>query len=143
MLEQDWFVNASEIDRIVIDQDKGMWVDIKHEMDTGDWERYQDSMLQIEAENVAAQNGNRAQRRMNSRRNNDAEAPGVKISSGNLELMVMNVVNWSGPSAFTLSVAKKLKLEHSQAIVDAIEERNSAGNPLVTSAELSQNMNPS
>ena len=130
-----FFVNTGT-DRIPLEKDH--WVDIKAEMSIGDWERYEGSMLQIIAEESAANNSNRAMRRRAQRQNN--KAPEIRMNAGLLELLEINIQAWSFEDVpLSRTNISQLRNVHANTVLEAIQERN-PDNPLevkTTSEEVS------
>lgn len=102
-----------------IDLDDNDWVEIKSIMSIGDWERYEASFVQMVAEDAAAQ-GNREFRR----RQRGTTSRELKMSAGYLELLEINLINWSAEQPLTRANIAELKPEVASQILDAIEGLN-------------------
>ena len=101
----------------------GDWVDVKKEMSIGDWERYEGSILQVEA--GKSSNGNRASRRRRGNNGNEEDiAPTYKMSAGYLELLLINIVSWSSDSIVQKSTIGEMKESISDEILKVITELN-------------------
>jgi len=116
-----------EDDKRRIEFGEDNWVDIKFEMSIGDWDKYEASMLQYEAES-GGENGNRAARRraIRGRTSNQEEVTmgKLKISAGYIDLMEINILEWSFHRPLNRGSIEKLTADVSDIIVQGIEEQN-------------------
>ncbi len=103
-----------------IDLEDGDWVEIKSIMSIGDWERYEASLVQMVAEQNAEQ-GNREFRR---RQRGVTTGRGLKMSAGYLELLEINIVDWSAEQPLTRANIAELKPDIASQILDSIDELN-------------------
>jgi hypothetical protein len=120
----DFFV-SSQTTRIDISKDH--WVDVKTEMSIGDWEKYEAAMLQITAE----ESSNRDSRRRGMRGSQRSQAaPQIKMGAGLLDLLEINIVQWSFEEVtINRDNIAKIKEPQAQIILDRIGELN-PDNPL-------------
>jgi len=110
------FFITEETDRIELDD---QWVDIKHEMSMGDWEKYESSMLQVRAEEGL----NRQQRRAINRQRSVPTS--IKINTGELTLLEINIKAWSFKDVqVSRENIGKLREKWCRIILEAISERN-------------------
>ena len=101
------------------------WINIKEEMPIGDWERFENSLLQIEAETQST--GNRQQRR--AARSSGGNSKFI-IKGGMLELLLINIVDWSFEGLpVTPDNIAQLNNETANLVLEAINNCNPI-NPL-------------
>lgn len=129
-----WFVQ-DEIEQV--DVGDGHTITIKSEMSTGDWERFESSMMMMEASGTE---GNRAQRRAA----NKGRSTKISLSAGRLELLHINIVGWSFPNLpLTRENIGRLRRSYSDVLLDKIDELNNGvvsdmgveSNPLTDSTQ--------
>ena len=112
------------VDRITLDESQ--WVDIKHEMSVGDWERVESAMFQIEMEDTVASNGNRRTRRMQQQA---TQQPKYKFKAGYLDILEVNIMAWSFPKPLNSESISKMHPTLVNMIMEEIDNRNQF-NPL-------------
>ena len=106
-----------------VDLGDGNWVEIKAELDTGDWERIDSSMLQYVAEGNNG-NLNRQERRRLGRSSQDPnQVTNLRVRAGNIEILEVLIKSWSFQNVpITRETIGKLKEEWSSKILEAANE---------------------
>lgn len=120
MNQYDKYFVGSETKRV--DLEDGHWVEIKSELDTGDWERIDSSMLQYVAEGNG--NLNRQERRRLGRSNQDPnQVTNLRVRAGNIEILEVLIKSWSFQNVpITRETIGKLKEEWSAKILESANE---------------------
>lgn len=122
-----YFTDETAIHQITFED--GMTIGIKDEMSIGDWEKYESSLINIEQN----QNGNRSARRRNLGGNQSNQD--VSINAGYLDLLVINILEWSLDRPLNKENIAKLKIRVSDVVLEAINERNPS-NPLAVASQM-------
>ncbi len=126
----NFFVNDSEKERVVLTD--GQWVEIKAEMSIGDWEKYDEAGLEYKIADQDDNGTDRASRRRRFKGSSSQQDASLKIKSGFISLVHINLVAWSFELPMTPQVIGKLKPIWIDIIIERIEALNPT-NPLVSS----------
>jgi|TARA_Y100000310_G_scaffold94472_1_gene92114 hypothetical protein len=129
-----FFVDSNATTRI--DLEDNQYIDIKKEMSLGDYETYEASLLQIEAESENGTSSRAMRRRGQANRQADQKPPKMKLQAGYVDLLLVNIVSWSFENVPVTRVnIEKLSSDVSEIIVSAIQEANPI-NPLEKAGQM-------
>lgn len=112
----DFFVDNEAVDRIVLDKEKDIWVDIKARMSYGDQQKLVASYMQLDA---MAKKGATVQSTLE-----------VNLETGNLALLLINIKAWNLPgkgnkvASINEATVKLLTIDVASRLVDEINLRN-------------------
>ena len=134
MVNNNKFFVSQDTERVDLGDDA--WVDLKKEMSIGDHEKLESAMMQVDVVDDEYEGSNRAERRALARfrgkyeKETKEQKTKLKVTSGEVEILFINIVAWSFDVELTRANVSQLRESVTVPIIEKITELN-AESPLV------------